>query len=317
MSKPIFIMTVGIPGSGKSTWASELENVVVISSDDIRKELFGADDKECNGEENAKVFSVASHRVKKYLKRGRNVVLDATNLNKKRRIVFLKDLKEQGIDCYKQCELFMTSYEICMEQNKKRERVVPDKDMYKLLSGFQPPHKSEGWDAIEVRYRADYSEYNLVTLLNRCKGFDQENEHHALDLASHLFATEAYVSERTSDPIVRMAALLHDIGKLKTKVVDEEGEAHYYQHHCVGAYDTLLCMGSIVYDAYKNKGVQLIGEDKGLDVANLVYYHMHPYMGWSQSEKAKRKDRELLGEEMFNQLMLLHEADVEAHNATE
>ena len=48
-------------------------------------------------------------------------------------------------------------------------------------------------------------------------------------------------------------------------------------------------------------------------VSNLIYYHMHPYMSWKQSEKAKERDRKLLGDEMFNDVLRLHEADVAAH----
>lgn len=314
MSRPIFVMTVGLPGSGKSTWAARVNDAVVISSDDIRSKLFGTDNNKTTGEENAKVFTIAHRRIKENLKKGKNVVFDATNLNKKRRIVLLKDIKEAGIDCYTQCELFATSYEICEEQNQNRKRVVPKQDMQKLYMSFQPPHKSEGWDAIEVHYRADYSEYNLEAVLSRCKGFDQESKHHVLDLGGHLFETERMVSEQTNDPIVRMAALLHDIGKLKTKSKDEEGDSHYYQHHCVGAYDALLCIGALLYNAHENKKINIVGEDGALDVANLIYYHMHPYMSWTTSEKTMRRDRELIGEKMFNQVMMLHKADLEAHS---
>jgi hypothetical protein len=49
------------------------------------------------------------------------------------------------------------------------------------------------------------------------------------------------------------------------------------------------------------------------DVTNMIYYHMHPYLAWKQSEKAKERDKRLLGEKMFNDIMLLHEADLAAH----
>ena len=47
--------------------------------------------------------------------------------------------------------------------------------------------------------------------------------------------------------------------------------------------------------------------------ANLIYYHMHPYLSWSQSNKAKNKDKYLIGKQMFSDVMLLHEADVKGH----
>ena len=75
---------------------------------------------------------------------------------------------------------------------------------------------------------------------------------------------------------------------------------------CVGAYECLTCFdfsgaltGKDIYDAFYT--------------ANLIYYHMHPYLSWSQSNKAKNKDKYLIGKQMFSDVMLLHEADVKGH----
>ena len=40
--KPTFYMMVGVPGSGKTTYARQIPNATVLSSDDIRAEI-GAD----------------------------------------------------------------------------------------------------------------------------------------------------------------------------------------------------------------------------------------------------------------------------------
>ena len=53
--------------------------------------------------------------------------------------------------------------------------------------------------------------------------------------------------------------------------------------------------------------------DDMLYIANLIYYHMHPYMSWRQSESAMKKAKKQLGEQMFDDIMLLHEADEAAH----
>jgi tRNA nucleotidyltransferase (CCA-adding enzyme) len=62
-------------------------------------------------------------------------------------------------------------------------------------------------------------------------GFEQNRFHH-LDLFSHslevLKTTEARLS-------LRLAALLHDIGKVPTLTTDESGERHFYRHEHVGA----------------------------------------------------------------------------------
>ena len=41
-----------------------------------------------------------------------------------------------------------------------------------------------------------------------------------------------------------------------------------------------------------------IGADNMLDIANIIYFHMHPYMSWKQSERAKQRDINIIGNEM-------------------
>lgn len=112
---------------------------------------------------------------------------------------------------------------------------------------------------------------------------------------------------KPQDRALLTAALLHDIGKPYTQSKlnakgEDNGECHYYQHHCVGAYESMLYT--------KNMGYS---DDEIIRVANLIYYHMCPYMAWKASNKARERDRKSLGEEMYNDILLLHEADVCAH----
>ena len=141
------------------------------------------------------------------------------------------------------------------------------------------------------------------------RDFDQENPHHTLTLYEHLKKVSEGVP--TEDPNLWIAACVHDIGKLFTKSrINSKGEeddhCHYYQHHCVGAYEFLT-------------SCDFSGEITGKDmfdifyIANLIYYHMHPYLSWAQSRRVKNKDKRLIGDKMFSDVMLLHEADVNGH----
>ena len=90
--KPQFIMTIGIPGSGKSTWIgsqTEDENTIVVSPDSIREELTGSVSDQT---QNNKVWWVAKQRVIEGLNNGKNVILDATNVDGKSRRRFLQGL---------------------------------------------------------------------------------------------------------------------------------------------------------------------------------------------------------------------------------
>lgn len=85
-----FLATIGISGSGKSTFLNNYPNESIISTDEIRKE-FG--DVSCQ-KNNTLVWKIAKERVLKRLVNGQDAILDATNVNSKNRSNFLKDLPE-------------------------------------------------------------------------------------------------------------------------------------------------------------------------------------------------------------------------------
>lgn len=94
---PIFIMTVGISGAGKSTWINQQTSdglTIVVSPDLIREELTGnISDQTQNG----KVWALAKQRVVDGLKAGKNVILDATNVDSKQRRQFVQGLPSSVI----------------------------------------------------------------------------------------------------------------------------------------------------------------------------------------------------------------------------
>ena len=91
---PKFIMLMGIPGSGKSTWARQYvqrcdASFLIISSDDVRKSLTGSVDDQSR---NAEVWEVVLAKCQASLKAGRNVILDGTNTNTVKRRRFVSEL---------------------------------------------------------------------------------------------------------------------------------------------------------------------------------------------------------------------------------
>lgn len=87
-------MLVGIPGSGKSHYAKELcrlHKAVHVATDSIRQRLFGDEAKQKN---TYFVFDEAFSQIEQALASGRNVVFDATNVSRDRRLKFLKRFKE-------------------------------------------------------------------------------------------------------------------------------------------------------------------------------------------------------------------------------
>ena len=310
-----FIMLVGLPGSGKSTYAEELkkEGYHIHSSDAIREELTGDVNTQ---DKNTEIFSILHSRIKGDLKNRKSCVYDATNMNMKRRVAFLKELEK--INCIKECVLFLIPIEECKKRNSKRSRKVPDEVIDKMVKQFDVPMDYEGWDEISIEIDQTISyEYPIDDTI----GFNQENSHHSSTLFDHMKRSSKYIENNyihTTNPLqisaimrysrIARAAYHHDIGKVITKTfINLKGEttkdAHYYGHDHAGAYLYLL------RQAYE----YLYLEDDDWYIASLINWHMHPYLGWKQSEKAKERDKRLIGEKMYKDIMILHEADLASH----
>lgn len=300
---PKICMLVGLPGSGKSTYCDTCENYIIVSSDNIRKELGDINDQSKNNE----VFNILKHRVKTNLINGNNVLVDSTNLNRRRRIAFLNELK--NIPCEKICVLVATPYEMCVAQNFKRDRRVPVEVIWNMYKSFNVPCEQEGFDEIIVHYpKEEWKEYygDVAEYVNGLCDFDQENYHHTLTLGNHMKKAGNYILAQNAGEWsdVVYAAYTHDIGKVDTKEFkngkgEPTEEAHYYNHHCLGSYKSLF----FGYPSRVNK----------MYISLLIELHMKPYLEWSQSEKAKEKDRKLFGDRVIADVEFLHEADVWAH----
>lgn len=312
-SVPTMYMMQGLPGSGKTTAANALaENydgeIHVHSSDAIRKELFGDESVQ---DKPQMVFNELHKRIKNNLRNGISTIYDATNIDGKFRRAFLEELKM--IPCRKVNMCIVTPYEDCLNFNKNRERVVPEYVIRDRYMHWQPPSYQEGFDEIKLSVTNSAYKYDIGSYMENALKFDQENSHHTMTLGEHGGAALKYLMKDANTFSYKQryrlfaAALLHDCGKPFTKTRknfkgEEDGDCHYYQHHCVGAYDSIMyCL---------NMGYPI---DDIFCVSNLIYYHMHPYTSWKQSEKAKERDQKLLGDEMFNDILRLHEADVAAH----
>ncbi len=301
---PYFVMMVGLPGSGKSTYAKELADkisAVVCSSDAIRQELCGDENLQNKNED---VFRVLHRRIKEYLRKGTNVIYDATNINSKRRRTFLAELR--NISCIKECVIIAIPFDECCEQNNSRDRVVPYEVISRMYKNWNTPYWFEGWDEIKIKTKEKY--YEILDLIpswiNNYMNYNQENPHHSMTLGHHCEAVGRYLIK---NKLLYNAGLLHDCGKPFTKsFINSKGEetdvAHYYQHHCCGAYDSL-------FFAYPD-GV------KRLDVSVLINLHMMPYF-WEKDkehgERMQQKYQKLWGNELYNNVMKLHEADKNAH----
>jgi predicted kinase len=139
------VLLVGLPGSGKSTYA-ERRGLPTLSSDEVRRLL--ADDP-TDQTIHARVFSTLRYLARQRLAIGRPVTyIDATHLTRKERKPWIA---MAGLyDCDVEAILFDVPVEVCRERNRRRNRVVPEEAMDRMAAKLRPPSKKEGFSRITV-----------------------------------------------------------------------------------------------------------------------------------------------------------------------
>ena len=132
----------------------------------------------------------------------------------------------------------------------------------------------------------------VIPELKPMVGFDQRSPYHAYDLYTHT----AHVTAATPrDLVLRWAGLLHDVGKVPTFTVDEDGRGHFYGHDQTGAQlaDQIL---------RRLKAPTALREQ----VVCLIGCHMLPL---EEDKKLLRRRISRLGWDTVEKLLALQRAD--------
>ncbi|MFA5543211.1 MAG: ATP-binding protein [Bacilli bacterium] len=138
-------MLIGIPGSGKTTYAKLLEkdlDYIIISSDMVR--INNPNWKE------EKVFPEVYRLCGKYLKEGYNVILDATNIDLEVRKKHIDSIREYHIDFKVVAYYFDIPLDICRNRvsnrNNNKEELYLPVEVCDLYAGkIIPPKETEGF----------------------------------------------------------------------------------------------------------------------------------------------------------------------------
>lgn len=124
MKSTVYYM-VGVPASGKSTFAEKLreeKSIPILSSDELRKELTG-DAADQDTVPRIEIFRQLQIRAKQMLDQGRSFIWDATGIDATHRHEDINSFKRLGARV--EGFLFVTPEEIAQQRNLKRKRVVP------------------------------------------------------------------------------------------------------------------------------------------------------------------------------------------------
>ncbi len=138
------VITVGLPGAGKSTYLARL-GVTAISSDEIRRLL--ADDP-TNQTIHRRTFATIRYLVRQRLEIERpETYVDATHLTVWERSPYVRLAQRYG--CELEALFFDTPAEICIERNRLRQRVVPSEAILEMARLLTPPTLDEGFTRIQ------------------------------------------------------------------------------------------------------------------------------------------------------------------------
>ena len=149
-------VTCGVPGSGKSTWVEEFERsrvgcppLVVLCPDAYRLEITG---RAFYAPAEEAVWSAVKITARVLLRRGYNVLIDATSTSKSSRTQWIRMARDIGCPC--SCYYINTPFDICRHRNEQRSNRVPDEILDRMIRDFEEPTLEEGFSQISKTWEA-------------------------------------------------------------------------------------------------------------------------------------------------------------------
>lgn len=137
----------------------------------------------------------------------------------------------------------------------------------------------------------------ILPEFDRCMETTQDNPHHCYSVGEHILHS---LSVTPPDKILRLALLLHDIGKPLVKSMDEEGVGHFYGHAAVSADIARDILTRLKFD-----------NDTKTKVCRLVGLHD---LKIEATKAGVRKAIHKVGEDLFALLLQVKRADAGAQS---
>lgn len=124
-----------------------------------------------------------------------------------------------------------------------------------------------------------------------------QNKHHVYSVFEHNIRALDYSAKKNYSLTVRLASLLHDVGKPRSKKGDGP-DSTFYNHDAIGAK---MCLGILDRLRFSKEIIE--------DVAHLVRYHLFYYNVGEVTEAGVRRFLNRIGPEYLDDLIKVREAD--------
>ena len=139
---------IGLPGSGKSTWAQNNASCSIINRDSIRKMLYGGRYAYVK-EDEPMILNMALDLAKRLCIDLKDIIIDETGVNINTRAKFIKIFKDWN---YRVVYVwFKTPIDLCKERRKKDSKGL-DQDWSAVIdnmnTSMRSPSKEEGYDEL-------------------------------------------------------------------------------------------------------------------------------------------------------------------------
>ncbi|HOP62238.1 MAG TPA: CCA tRNA nucleotidyltransferase [Spirochaetota bacterium] len=210
----------------------------------------------------------------------------------------IERFSEDGLRTYRACrfaaklgfEIEPATFNAISDTLNVAEKVSAERIREELMKLLATDTPSKGF---EYMRRSELMKLALPEL-DACYAMEQ-NRFHAYDIYYHsLYSCDAAPKDK---PLVRLSALLHDIGKVPTRRQTDEGEYTFYNHEVIGARMVRKLMRRL---KFSNTEIDIVN--------NLVINHMFHYTDdWSDG--AVRRFMRKVGVENISDLFELREAD--------
>ncbi len=162
-------------------------------------------------------------------------------------------------------------------------------ELCKLITSDNPAH-------LRIAYELGITSVVLPEF-DRCMRQEQHHIHHCYSVGEHILHSMENIE---ADRALRYTMLLHDIAKPECRIVDEEGNEHYYGHDVRSAEVAHSIMKRLKFDNDTLKTVETLVRNHDLNVED--------------NEKSVRRAMNKLGRDVFPLLLKVKQADVLAQS---